>query len=449
MKKVLIISHAFPPSAGSGVIRTLKFVKYLPENGWFPVILTLKERYNSKKDFSMQREIPEGVKVYRTNIWDPLLIYNSLKVRFFNHGKGNIATKNKLLTINGASEVKSFKLSKFILDFFTTPDNFIGWLVPAVFRGVIAIRKHKVDLIYTTCPAETSNLIGLILKKITHKPWVTDFRDPWTLRNEPYKMGKIRMMLENWLEAKVMKNADKIIANTEYLRNAYLRKYNNLTVEKISVVTNGFDPADFVNIPVKKIESDGVFTVSHIGEFYEEIRNPDNFLSAVAELLKEGKIEKNKIKINFIGGGEYVFTGKFRNLLNKLEIKDVVSVSEHLTHEQSLQYMFNSDLLLLLQPSHRTVTQVPAKLFEYIRTGNCIIALAPRGATAEIIKKISHGVLADPDSVQDIKDKLLNVYSKHEKINQRNEIQLSEVNNFDRRKLTKQLALVFDELTKT
>ena len=49
MKRVLMITHAFPPGAGSGVIRTLKFVKYLPGNGWLPVILTLDEKYSSKK----------------------------------------------------------------------------------------------------------------------------------------------------------------------------------------------------------------------------------------------------------------------------------------------------------------------------------------------------------------------------------------------------------------
>ena len=40
MKRVLIITYYWPPSGGSGVQRWLKMSKYLPENGWQPVIYT-------------------------------------------------------------------------------------------------------------------------------------------------------------------------------------------------------------------------------------------------------------------------------------------------------------------------------------------------------------------------------------------------------------------------
>jgi hypothetical protein len=42
MKKVLMIAHQFPPIGGSGVQRTVKFVKYLRDFGWEPVVLTRK-----------------------------------------------------------------------------------------------------------------------------------------------------------------------------------------------------------------------------------------------------------------------------------------------------------------------------------------------------------------------------------------------------------------------
>ncbi len=40
MYKVLIFSYYFPPKGLSGVQRTTKFVKYLPEFNWSPTVIT-------------------------------------------------------------------------------------------------------------------------------------------------------------------------------------------------------------------------------------------------------------------------------------------------------------------------------------------------------------------------------------------------------------------------
>ena len=50
MKRLLFVSYYFPPSGGPGVQRTLKFVKYLPENGWAPTVLTVDPQYASYPD---------------------------------------------------------------------------------------------------------------------------------------------------------------------------------------------------------------------------------------------------------------------------------------------------------------------------------------------------------------------------------------------------------------
>src|SRR5678815_2823742 len=37
-RKVLVLAYRFPPQGGGGVQRTLKFVKYLPQQGWLPIV---------------------------------------------------------------------------------------------------------------------------------------------------------------------------------------------------------------------------------------------------------------------------------------------------------------------------------------------------------------------------------------------------------------------------
>ena len=65
MKNVLIISYYWPPSGGPGVQRVLKFCKYLPNFGWNPIVLTVKDGEFPVSDFSLEKDSKaiESIKV--------------------------------------------------------------------------------------------------------------------------------------------------------------------------------------------------------------------------------------------------------------------------------------------------------------------------------------------------------------------------------------------------
>ena len=65
-RKVLIINLEFPPVGGPGVQRVLKFVRYLPEEGWAPtVICGDKSTWHNWRDDTLVREVPDDVDVFR------------------------------------------------------------------------------------------------------------------------------------------------------------------------------------------------------------------------------------------------------------------------------------------------------------------------------------------------------------------------------------------------
>ena len=74
-KKVLIITYYWPPSGGAGVQRWLKFVKYLPKNGWQPIVYTPENGEIPSIDESLAKDIPEEVVVLKTPIWEPYNVY--------------------------------------------------------------------------------------------------------------------------------------------------------------------------------------------------------------------------------------------------------------------------------------------------------------------------------------------------------------------------------------
>jgi hypothetical protein len=78
-KKVLMISYYFPPYGGGGVYRNLSFAKYLPAFMWEPIVIAPKpKKYYWAFDYSLLKEVPEDVQVYRTASVEPFYLFSVL-----------------------------------------------------------------------------------------------------------------------------------------------------------------------------------------------------------------------------------------------------------------------------------------------------------------------------------------------------------------------------------
>ena len=75
MNNVLLISYYFPPMGGAGTQRSVGFVKYLPENGWNPYVLTVKNDKYYFHDNDLLNEISSNVNIFRTHYFEPRHIY--------------------------------------------------------------------------------------------------------------------------------------------------------------------------------------------------------------------------------------------------------------------------------------------------------------------------------------------------------------------------------------
>ena len=75
MKKALIITYYWIPSGGSGVQRWVKFVKYLRDFGWEPVIYAPENADYPVIDASFEDDVPADITVIRHPIWEPYALY--------------------------------------------------------------------------------------------------------------------------------------------------------------------------------------------------------------------------------------------------------------------------------------------------------------------------------------------------------------------------------------
>jgi len=383
-KKVLIIAYFFPPIGGGGVIRTLKFTKFLPVFGYQPFVLTVKEGFYPIKDGSLLKELTKDIDVTRVKYFEP--------ATWFRKGFWQSI------------------LSYIIYPFFLIPDRQILWFLPALKRASEIIEKENIKVIFTSSAPASDHLIGYFLKKYHSVKWVADFRDEWT--NNPLRKfpTPIHRFLNNYWERGVIKRADRVISVSKPI-SKYLQTLEP-KVNKFFTITNGFDRQDFEGIRPQKNKKQ--FTLMFSGSVYNsKIIEP--FLRAIKELdLKD-------LKVEFIG------------------------IKKRVSHKEAVKRLLKADVLLLILDAVDRPAVLTGKLFEYLAARKPILALVPQNSgVAHLVKYLRVGEIASPQNIDEIKEKIFKLYGlwKH------NRLLVPQINleKYDRQNLTGELAKIFDDL---
>ena len=437
MNTVLIVAYYFPPSGGPGVQRVLKYVQYLRDFGWEPVVLTVTDGNFPARDESLLGEIPEGVRVVRTEIFEPYDLYRKLTGK-----EKNVAIDVNTIRREGTRLSASERLSEFIRATFFIPDARIGWFRPAVRAGMEAIREFGVDAIVSSSPPYTCALIARALKRKSGLPWIAGFRDPWTGFITTPDRWALPARIDRSLEHAVFREADLVEVAWEGIRRDALRKYPRLDVEHFRYLPNGFDSNDFPDVEYR-VNVDAPFTITYTGSMYGR-RNPDAFLRAVESLARRGEIDPERIRLRFIGR----FGEEVMRMFHQSELHERIEVVPYLPHSESVRQVLTSDaLLLVVDECDESDEVVPGKVYEYIGSGRPVLAVAPeRSAIADLIEETRGGYVAHQTNVSGIASAFLQLYDDHRTGKRSMQPDSEAVARYERRNVTGRLAELLDEL---
>jgi glycosyltransferase involved in cell wall biosynthesis len=353
MRKILIVAFHFPPQAGSsGMLRALKFCRNLPENGWEPVVLTASPRAYEKLDWTQVGEIPSGMRVFRAFALDT----------------------QRHLAIRGR-----------YLRWTALPDRWVSWCLGAVPSGLFAIYRQRAQVILTTFPVATSLLIGLILHRLTGRPWLVDLRDSMT--EEDYPRDPLTWRLYRWIERQMVRHGSRLIFTAPSTIRMYLERYPELRPEKCLLIPNGYDESDFRSLvpwELRDNHSGSPLYLLHMGVLYPEERDPDPFFQALRRLKTEGRVSAAQLRVGLRASGS---EGYHADKIHQLGIEDLVELLPALPYHQALQEGAHADGLLLFQGASCD-HQIPAKAYEYLRLRRPILALTTEtGDTAALLKE--------------------------------------------------------------
>ncbi|MBL0048895.1 MAG: glycosyltransferase [Bacteroidetes bacterium] len=387
-KKILIITYYWPPSGGAGVQRWLKYSRYLLNSGILPIVVTVDAQKAAYPviDNSLLYEIPKEVKVHSTDTFEPFEIYR-------------ILSRKKQIPFAGFANEGKLTLFKrtvrFIRGNFFIPDARKGWNKYAFEKCCELIEKENIDTILVTSPPQSSQLIGLQLKKKYQLKWIADIRDPWTdiyyydklLHTKRSKKKDLRY------EREVLENADKVIVVSNSIKKMFAAKSDKIASEKIHVMPNGFDENDF---KVSAPESNNEFIITYTGTITGDYKI-ESFLKAFKILIEKNR--DTKFKLRFVGS----VSGEIKNLLERI-LKFNSEIIPHVAHAESVKYLLSSTLLLLAIPDVKDNEGIlTGKLFEYLASQKPIICLGPvHGEAAQIISDCVAGKSFQYDAESEI-----------------------------------------------
>ena len=394
MKRVLIITYYWPPSGGSGVQRWVKFSKYLPSQGWQPVIYTPENPDMPSIDQSLYSDIPEEAEIIKRPITEIYSIYRKISG---NKGGGEVNP------INSQKKTLKQKLMLAIRGNLFIPDPRISWLKPSVRFLKKYLREHPVDVIVSTGPPHSMHLIAREVSKATGIPWVADFRDPWT-RMFYFK----HLALSDWarkkhekLEKMVLDDASAVVAVSPLVQE----EFKTMTGNRIELVTNGYDPEDFGQI----VEPDGYFNIVHTGLFASD-GNPETLWKVLSDLCREDARFADQLRIRLVGKNDTMIldsihaAGLERNLVD-LGYRD---------HTVAVREQMGSTMLILplrKEPEYRAT--LPGKLFEYLGSQRPVLGIGQTdGAMARILADTGAGETFEWDDEAGIRTYVLKRWGK-------------------------------------
>lgn len=426
MKKVLVITYYWPPAGGGGVQRTLKHCKYLPEFGWDVQPVVHKSTDKDAKDMSLVKDTSE---INATCAHDIVSFASSL-----NSGSHSYTDISRNTTVSMTCQIISY-MKNFTRINFCIPDTKILWYRSAIKAAERVLKHENIDILYSTSPPYTAQLVALALKRKYGLPWVVDFRDPW-VENVYYNVtyrNPISVNINRRMESLVLSSADRIITVGENLRYLLEQKTNRT----VDVIPNGYDSADFPAVG----ERSQAFTIGYYGSL-NKFQFPENVMRIIKKFRATAPDLYRDVQVCLAGSIPSDVIDKVRSILPD----DKICFLGYLQHDEFTSEISKEQLLLqFIHEQKNNKIIVGSKLYEYIHTGNPILCIGnTRSDGAQLVRRTRAGMALEFADTADIREFIVNCYRKWK--NRELNVGRRHIVQYERKSLAKSLSIILNDV---
>lgn len=421
MAKALIVSRYFPPlGTAGGSIRLVKFIKYLSNWGWEFVVFTQDLR---------RTVVPE--QVLSSFLLDELpadIVVERVAAPFSTNQSNGRGSADVFRRIFG--------------------DSSLAWGLRVFWKGLVTLRKSRIDLVFGVTPPFTSALITMLLSWVGHKPFVLDLKDDWVGSPTFLRKSVFRQKPEMFLENLIVRSASAVITVTPQSYRLYTERYAYLgQPQKFHLIPNGCDVDEYDDLGhrERRIASRRFLILSAAWGFRKNYRDIRPFLLGLDVFFRRRADARDKVDVVLLGDS---LSADYNELLIDLNLDKVIQRAGAVKRNKLIEWLWKADLFLLVQPVHNT-TAISGTLYEYWATGKApVLLISEEGASSALVEENQIGKHFHFDQVADIAEYIEKIFDAYES-GQPIWIEGKGIQNFDRKALARRMEDIWQKALST
>lgn len=392
MPKILMIVRNLPPAHTVSAVRPSKFIKYLPEFGWEPYVIT----YSKNPDYGIDNSLLPDIKKARLYRVPPLV--------FLRKTCAAVMRGLRSVGINLENELGA--------------DIDFSWITSSLMQFIRLSGTVKPDIVWVTSVPNSTFLIVPLLKKISRAPIVIDFHNMWKL---PAVSTPNATCSGRATEERVISSA----AGAVVLNKCHFQALAGRVKVPVELIENGFDTD--APIPEVAIGRGEKLHIVYTGAIYPGT-DPEPFFRVLDKCVRDGIVPKEQIRVSV-----YPFFSSPDPSKYGFEMQ----VFEPVGRDKIGEVYRSATILLIVYQSPQT----PTRIYEATASGVPVLACVdPASRTAEITRESNCGIVCSVFDEHDMNRGIREVYERWKTRNLQFRLNTEFIAQFARRRLTEKLS---------
>jgi glycosyltransferase involved in cell wall biosynthesis len=296
VRHVLIIHYHFLPVHNVAVKRLANYASRLPHFGWQPVVLTREWQGLDEADpcwgltWAPELERAAEYPIYRAREGHG----SRPRAQEFAPAPTAPGRDTWFGRQTGKAVRKADRMRRMLPGRY--PDEFRGWVGPAVAEGARVAARYRLDAIVSYCPPETNHLVASRLTRQLGVPWIPFFADLYGFLDPPLPPHSVEGMLRRAWHRRCLAPAAACAAVSpamvEYLATVYGKR--------TELVLTGFDPSA-TSAPSLPAPPRDRLVVSHLGSVYPGDQRPELLFDGLDTLLRGHPEVESRLEVRLVG----------------------------------------------------------------------------------------------------------------------------------------------------